>query len=60
MDFGLGEENKDDGYNRDDEKKQEIGDEFLNPDEEMEEAVVKIQSFYRGKKDREKVEQKKQ
>jgi hypothetical protein len=35
------EDNKE-GYDRDAEKNQEIGDEFLNPDKEMDEAASKI------------------
>ena len=36
-------------YNRDDEANQEIGDEFLNPDEDMEKAASKIQGMFRGR-----------
>ena len=38
---------KDGGYDRDAEKNQEIGDEFLNPDKDMEEAATKIQGSWR-------------
>ena len=39
-------------YDRNQEKQQEIGDEFLNPDKEMEESAMKIQKFYRARQTR--------
>jgi hypothetical protein len=41
-------------YNRDDEKNQEIGDEFLNPDKDMEQAATTIQGHFRKKQARKK------
>ena len=41
-------------YSREAEKNQEIGDEFLNPDQDMEEAATKIQRFYRDKNQKKK------
>ena len=38
---------KEKGYNREDEKNQEIGDEFLNPDKDMEQAASTIQGQFR-------------
>ena len=46
-------------YDRTNEENQEIGDEFLNPDEDMEHAAVKIQRFYRGKKEKKYIKPKK-
>ena len=40
------------GYDRDGEKNQEIGDEFLNPDKDMEQAATKIQGHFRKKQAR--------
>ncbi len=37
-----GEKKKEGGYDRDAEKDQEIGEEFLNPDKDMDEAATKI------------------
>ncbi len=45
------------GYNRNAERNQEIGDEFLNPDQDMEEAATKIQRFYRDKNQKKKEKQ---
>ena len=47
------------GYSRSQEKNQEIGDEFANPDKQMEEATLKIQTMYRGHKARQEVNEKK-
>ena len=47
-------------YQRDQEKNQEIGDEFQNPDAAMEEATIKIQKMYRGHLGRKEIDQKKQ
>ncbi len=51
--LGLG------GYQRGQEKDQDIGDEFLNPDKQMEEATIKIQKMYRGHLGRKEYTQKK-
>ena len=45
------------GYDRDAEKNQEIGDEFLNPDKDMEEAASKIQGHFRKKQARKKAKE---
>ena len=37
------------GYDRDAEKNQEIGEEFLNPDEDMDAAALKIQQEWKKK-----------
>ena len=55
-----GDDKQGDGYNRDAEKNQEIGDEFLNPDENMEEAALKIQTVFKGNKDRKRVKEMKE
>ena len=47
-------EKKAEGYDRENEKNQEIGEEFLNPDEDMEQAATKIQRFYREKSTKKK------
>ncbi len=53
------EQQKQGKYQRGQEKEQDIADEFLNPDEEMREATIKIQKMYRGHLGRKEVEQKK-
>ena len=45
------------GYDRDAEKNQEIGEEFLNPDEDMEQAASKIQGHFRKKQARKKAKE---
>ena len=39
-------------YNRKNEANQEIGEEFLNPDEDMDNAALKIQVHFRKKQQR--------
>ena len=51
---------KQQAYDRDAEKNQEIGDEFLNPDENMENAALKIQTVFKGNKDRKRVKEMKE
>ncbi len=41
-------------YNRDGEKDQEIGDEFMNPDKEMVQAATKVQGLFRRRQSRKK------
>ena len=43
------EKPKKDGYDRNAEKDQEIGEEFLNPDKDMDEAASKIQKQWKAK-----------
>ncbi len=45
-------------YDRDGEKNQEIGDEFLNPDKDMEQAASTIQGHFRKKQARKKAKTK--
>ena len=46
---GLGAQAGEEKYDRAQEQNQEIGEEFLNPDKDMEASAVKIQRFYRSK-----------
>ena len=50
---------KSSGYNREDEKNQEIGEEFLNPDKDMEQAASTIQGHFRKKQAKKKEKQQK-
>ena len=54
------EEPSEEKYDRANEKNQEIGEEFLNPDKDMEEAATKIQRFYRDKSTKKKEKQTKE
>ena len=52
-----GADAKKDGYDRDAEKNQEIGEEFLNPDKDMDEAATKIQQEWKKKQAKKKAKE---
>ena len=54
---GKDKDGEKEGYDRDAEKDQEIGEEFLNPDKEMDAAASKIQAEWKRKQARKKAKE---